>query len=119
MKQGARSDVAAGTLHPVCALADLPFEEGRCFEAGGRRVAVFRLDDGVFAIDDLCTHGDGSLSDGFVQAGEVECPLHAGRFDIRSGCPRSTPVDQPVTAHPIEIIDGVVYIRILLSDESS
>ena len=106
------SDVAAAELHLLCALADLEPEEGRCFEAAGRRIAVFRLQDGVFAIDDLCTHGHGYLSEGFVEAGEVECPLHAGRFDIRSGCPRSAPVERPVATYPVEIIDGMVHVRI-------
>ncbi|HKR88252.1 MAG TPA: non-heme iron oxygenase ferredoxin subunit [Phenylobacterium sp.] len=108
----AGSDVFAAGLFPLCALADLPLEEGRCFEADGRRIAVFRLEDGVFAIGDLCTHGHGALSEGFVEAGEVECPLHAGRFDIRSGRPCSAPVEEPVAAYPVEIIDGVVHVRI-------
>lgn len=101
------------TLHPLCPVEDLVLDEGRAFVVEGRRIAVFRTADGVFAVDDLCTHGDGSLSDGYVEDGEIECPLHAGRFDLRTGCPMSGPVSIPVSCYPVEIVSGMVHVRLV------
>lgn len=80
--------------------------------AGDKPVAVFRLGDEVFALHDLCTHGHARLSDGFVEDGCVECPLHQGLFDIRTGAPRCAPVTDAVRAYPIRIVDGQVQIHV-------
>jgi anthranilate 1,2-dioxygenase ferredoxin subunit len=80
--------------------------------AGDRPVAIFRLGDEVFALHDLCTHGHARLSEGFVEDGCVECPLHQGLFDIRSGAPRCAPVIEGVRSYPIRIVDGKVEINV-------
>jgi 3-phenylpropionate/trans-cinnamate dioxygenase ferredoxin subunit len=62
----------------------------KCVEAGGRKIAIFNLDGEFFAIEDTCTHDDGSLSEGTIQDDEIECPLHGACFNIRTGevtCP--------------------------------
>jgi 3-phenylpropionate/trans-cinnamate dioxygenase ferredoxin component len=100
------------TLHPLCRAEDIPSDEGRAFTVEGVRLALFRLDDGVYAIDEICTHGDGSLADGYIEGCEVECPLHAGRFDIRTGCPMAEPASIPVASYPVEVIDGIVHVRL-------
>ncbi len=70
---------------------------------GGEPVAVFRLSDGIFAIDDTCTHGAASLAEGFVEGDEVECPFHAGRFDIRTGAPTLHPCTIALRTYPVRI----------------
>ena len=52
-------------------------------------IAVFRMGEEIFALHDLCTHGHARLSEGFVENGCVECPLHQGLVDIRTGAPRA------------------------------
>ncbi|MGQ7932351.1 anthranilate 1,2-dioxygenase ferredoxin subunit AndAb [Paraburkholderia sp. D1E] len=80
--------------------------------AGDKPVAIFRLGDEVFALHDLCTHGHARLSEGFVEDDCVECPLHQGLFDIRSGAPRCAPVTEAVRTYPIRIVDGKVQIHV-------
>ncbi|GAB5097732.1 anthranilate 1,2-dioxygenase ferredoxin subunit AndAb [Caballeronia sp. HLA56] len=80
--------------------------------ADNKPVAVFRIGDEVFALHDLCTHGHARLSEGFVEDGCVECPLHQGLFDIRTGAPRCAPVTEAVRAYPIRIVDGQVEIHV-------
>jgi nitrite reductase (NADH) small subunit len=64
----------------------IPPGEGRNFEAGGRRVAVFRQRDGrVFATQAACPHRGGPLCDGLVGDGVLVCPLHERRFDLATG----------------------------------
>ena len=88
---------------PACRLADLP--RGEAFRLDiDPPVSVFHTDDGeVFAIDDTCTHQDASLADGWLEGCEVECPLHASKFDLRTGAVDSPPAKLPVRTH--EVVD--------------
>jgi anthranilate 1,2-dioxygenase ferredoxin subunit len=71
-------------------------------------VAVFRVDDEWFALHDLCSHGHARLSEGFVENGCVECPLHQGLIDLRAGAPCSAPITESVRTYPIRVTNGRV-----------
>lgn len=74
-------------------------------------IAVFHTDDGeLLAIDDTCTHQDASLADGWLEGCEVECPLHASRFDLRTGAVDAPPAKLPVRAHTVQVHDDVIYV---------
>ncbi len=74
------------TLHKLGAVTQIPEGEGRTFEVGGRRVAVFRGRDGaVHATQGQCPHRGGPLADGLVGGTTLVCPLHEWRFDLRTG----------------------------------
>ncbi|MFT4045661.1 MAG: anthranilate 1,2-dioxygenase ferredoxin subunit AndAb [Solimonas sp.] len=94
------------TWHDVGAATD--FEDGcpAAVIAGGQPVAIFRVGHELFALHDLCTHGAARLSDGFVDNGCVECPLHQGLFDLRSGAVRSAPLTVPVRSYAVRVTDG-------------
>ena len=80
-------------------------------------IALFHTDDGeIFAIDDTCTHQDASLADGWLEGCEVECPLHASRFDLRTGAVDAPPAKLPVRTHQVHVEDDTVYVT--LSDET-
>jgi anthranilate 1,2-dioxygenase ferredoxin component len=100
------------TWHPVGALGD--FEEGEpvAVVAGNKPIAIFRLGEEVFALHDLCTHGHARLSEGFVEDGCVECPLHQGLVDIRTGAPKCAPIVDAVRAYPVRINEGNVEIHV-------
>jgi nitrite reductase (NADH) small subunit len=70
---------------PVGVTTDFPQGKGRMVVVNGRHVAVFRLDDGFFAIDNLCLHQAGPLCDGDIEDGAVTCPWHGWSYDIRTG----------------------------------
>ena len=102
-------------MHPVCPLSVIPRGEAYRWEVEPP-VAIFHTEDGqVFAIDDTCTHQDASLADGWLEGCEVECPLHASRFDLRTGQVDAPPAKNPVRTHRVEVTDGMVHIA--LSDE--
>lgn len=88
--------------------------EGEALAVGvaGLPVALFRLEGAVFALHDLCSHGQARLSDGYVEDGCVECPLHQGLVDIRDGSPRSAPVSVPVRSFPVRIVEGRVEVEV-------
>jgi len=76
-------------------------------------IAVFHTEDGeVFAIDDTCSHQDASLADGWVEGCEVECPLHASRFDLRTGQVDAPPAKKPIRTHRVDVIDGVIHVAL-------
>ncbi|WP_309647602.1 bifunctional 3-phenylpropionate/cinnamic acid dioxygenase ferredoxin subunit [Nocardioides sp.] len=100
----------------VCALADVPVGEGVRITTVTPPIAVFRTeDDDVYAIDDTCTHQDASLADGWLEDCWVECPLHASRFDLRTGRVDQPPAKRPVRVHAATVRDDGIWVE--LSDE--
>jgi 3-phenylpropionate/trans-cinnamate dioxygenase ferredoxin subunit len=99
-------------MFEVCPLTDLPPGAARRVETDPP-IAVFRTDEGeVFAIDDTCTHQDASLADGWLEGCEVECPLHASRFNLRTGAVDAPPAKLPVRTHAVVIsADGVIHVE--------
>lgn len=97
----------------IAILADLPDGTGRAFEVNGRRIAVFRVADEVYAIDDTCSHAEASLSAGEFDPDElcVECPLHGSLFDVRTGAPRTFPAFEPVTVYRAFIEGDRVFVE--------
>jgi nitrite reductase/ring-hydroxylating ferredoxin subunit len=73
-------------------------------------ISVFRVDGEPYAIADKCTHGMASLAEGWLEGFEIECPIHAGRFDIRDGTPLCFPLTVPVASYQTRVIDGQVYV---------
>lgn len=96
----------------ICPLSDLPPGEVRRVPTDPP-IAVFHTDDGeVFAIDDTCTHQDASLADGWLEGCDVECPLHASRFNLRTGAVDAPPAKLPVRTHTVVIKDGVIWVQL-------
>jgi anthranilate 1,2-dioxygenase ferredoxin subunit len=98
--------------HVVGAFDDFTEGAPAAVVAGQKPIAVFRMGDEVFALHDLCTHGHARLSEGYVEDGCVECPLHQGLVDIRSGVPRCAPITEPVRVYPVRINEGSVEIHV-------
>ncbi len=81
-------------------------------EAGGLTVAVFNVEGQFYVTDDACTHGPGSLSEGYIDGDVVECNFHNGQFDIKTGEVVSPPCMIPVTTYPAVVEDGTVFIEV-------
>lgn len=64
----------------------------------------------VFAIGDTCTHGEISLSEGFVEGDRLECWAHGSQFSLRTGAPLNLPAFEPVPVYQVDLIDGAIYI---------
>ncbi len=78
----------------------------------GNPIAVFRLEDGFYAIDDTCSHAEASLAEGEIDDHEVECPLHGALFDIKTGKNLSLPAVVPVRSYPVKVENGELYLQI-------
>ena len=97
----------------ACSLSDLP-EEGaiRVLLEDGTPVCLARSQGEVFAVNDICSHADVSLSEGDVEDGTVECWLHGSRFDLRTGAPTGLPATKPVATYPVTIEGDDVYVAV-------
>ncbi|GMQ97716.1 MAG: non-heme iron oxygenase ferredoxin subunit [Acidimicrobiia bacterium] len=94
----------------VGALEDIPTASGTLVDVAGTAVAVFRVDEGVYAIADRCSHAEASLSEGEVLDREVECPRHGAIFDIASGAALTLPATKPVATYRAAVRDGEVFV---------
>jgi naphthalene 1,2-dioxygenase ferredoxin component len=96
----------------VIALSNVPADDVTAVNAAGRELAIYGVDGAVFATDNLCTHGHARLCDGFLDGHEIECPLHQGKFDVRSGKAMCAPLTTDVRTYPVKIEDGYVFVEV-------
>jgi naphthalene 1,2-dioxygenase system ferredoxin subunit len=78
----------------------------------GKEIALYELDGEVFATDDICTHAYAKLSDGWFDNGEIECPLHAGRFDARTGKATAPPCIDDIKTYPARVEAGEIQVKL-------
>ena len=93
-------------------LVDLPDGRGVRVEAVGHRIALFRVDEAVYAIGDRCSHAEASLAEGELFDTDVECPRHCSEFSIITGEPDSFPATRPVATYPVAVEDGEVFLEV-------
>jgi nitrite reductase/ring-hydroxylating ferredoxin subunit len=97
----------------LCKANDIPLDEVRRIPVPRRApIAVYHLEDGLYATEDLCTHGAARLSDGFVENGQIFCPLHDGSFDIRTGKPAQLPCAAPVKTYALVVEGDDVFLKL-------
>lgn len=95
----------------VCSVSDLAENQAQKHVVGGKPIAVVKDAEGtIYAIGDVCTHGDISLSEGFVEGQTLECWAHGSKFDLCTGKPLNLPAYEPVPVYAVTITDGDVYI---------
>ncbi len=87
----------------VADAVDLPPGQAIAVTVGDKRLALFSVDGTVVAIDDTCTHAEASLSEGCLEDGAVECPLHGAQFDLRTGAVLSLPAVVPVHTYEVRV----------------
>ena len=75
-------------------------------------LAVYNVDGAFYVTDDCCTHGPGSLSEGYIEGDVVECNFHNGQFNIRTGEVVSPPCMVPIKTYPTIVVDGKVVIEL-------
>ncbi len=98
--------------HRVTELDKLDLETPFALRIGDQQVCVVRLEDGIFAINDICTHEYALLSDGYYEEGKLECPLHQACFEIRTGRALNEPADVDVATYPTKVEAGVVFVEV-------
>jgi 3-phenylpropionate/trans-cinnamate dioxygenase ferredoxin subunit len=95
----------------VCAASDLKLNEAKKVVVGGVPIALVLDSAGdIHAIGDTCTHGDISLSEGFVEDETLECWAHGSKFELTTGRPLTLPAFEPVPVFSVDLVDGDIFI---------
>lgn len=96
----------------ACALDDILVDDLVTVTIGDRRIAVYRLSEGVFATDGACTHEQADLGDGYLEGTIIECPKHNARFDVRTGKVKRKPAKEDLRTYEVKTEGGEVFVRL-------
>ncbi len=101
-------------LIDVCALSELPPGAKRIVEWEDLEIGVFNCNGEILAVEDRCTHDDGTLADGELDpiACTVECPRHGSVFDLRTGTPKTLPAYVPVDTYAVLVQDDLIKLEV-------
>lgn len=100
------------TYLKACALSELEENTPKRVELDGTPVSIVSTEGEVFAINDVCSHANVSLSEGEVEDCMIECWLHGSAFDLRTGKPSGLPATRPVPVYPVKIEEGDVLVSL-------
>lgn len=96
----------------VSAVDEVPEEDVIGIDLEGKSVALYKVDGEVFATDNICSHGNARLCDGFLEGHEIECPLHQGKFDVRNGKAMCAPLTEDIKSYPVKIEGSRVFVAL-------
>ena len=94
----------------VASASDLQDDEVLGLTVGGARIALYRIEGEFYATDNRCTHAEALMSEGYLEDGCIECPLHQARFDIRTGAALCAPATEPLRTYPVKREGEEIYI---------
>jgi nitrite reductase/ring-hydroxylating ferredoxin subunit len=100
----------SGEWHRVAATSDVAEGEAKAIEIMGLNLALYHVGGEWFCTDNECTHAFALLTDGWLDGHLVECPLHNGQFDIRTGKAQGSPADEDLRAYPVKVEQTEVSI---------
>jgi nitrite reductase/ring-hydroxylating ferredoxin subunit len=93
-------------------LNDLTSDEVFAATIDAHQIALYLVNGEVFATHNVCTHQFALLSDGFLEDGCIECPLHQGKFDVRTGAALCAPATAPLKTYKVHVEDGAVMVEL-------
>ena len=96
----------------LCSTSDVEAGAALRVEKDDLTLAVFNLEGEFFVTDDACTHGPGSLSEGYVDGEVIECNFHGGQFNIKTGAVVAPPCMVPVKTYQTIVEAGKVFIEV-------
>lgn len=88
------------------------FRQSYKFVHRRKEIALFRLEDGIYATENSCSHEYSPLVEGMIVGGDVYCPKHGSRFEIRTGKVKDFPATRPVKTYPVKVEDGMIYVKV-------
>ncbi|MFE9254472.1 non-heme iron oxygenase ferredoxin subunit [Streptomyces sp. NPDC006879] len=100
------------TYLKACALSELSEDTPKRVELDGTPLSIVSTAGEVFAIHDICSHANVSLSEGEVEDCQIECWLHGSAFDLRTGKPSGLPATRPVPVYPVKIEGDDVLVSL-------
>ncbi len=96
----------------IAPASELPNGERLFVEAADKSIVIFNIAGQFFAIDDVCTHDDGPLGDGDLEGYNIVCPRHGAEFDVRTGKVMQMPAVMDISAYPVRVKEGNIFVGI-------
>ncbi len=100
----------------IVALRDVAEGKMLACAIGGREIVVCRTKDGIYAVDNICTHAYARLNEGRLRGTRLMCPLHGASFDVRDGRVLGAPATRPLTTHTVSVSGDVIDISLTAAD---
>jgi len=100
------------TFHRLAPASDIPANSMRGFSIGDREVLVCRTKDGLYAVDNICSHGYAKLNEGRLRGVRIICPLHGASFDCRTGSVLGAPANAPLHSYPVRVVDDWIEVEL-------
>jgi nitrite reductase/ring-hydroxylating ferredoxin subunit len=94
----------------VAQLAELPVGSMRAIQLGGHEIVLCHTREGLFALDNICTHAHARLCEGRLRATRLVCPLHGASFDVRDGRVLGPPATVALPHYPVRVVEGAIEV---------
>ena len=107
------TDFTPDNYSRVARLDDLTLGKTLCVEVEGREILLCHTAEGVFAVDNLCSHAKARLCEGKLKGQKILCPLHGAAFDVRDGSALTRPAVTPIASHEVKLEDNAILIAIV------
>lgn len=82
----------------------------RAVSIGDKQIALYNVDGEIFATDNICSHAFAMLTDGWLDGNEIECPLHAGRFDVKTGKGLGPPIPCDIRSYRVRVAGDEIQV---------
>jgi len=92
--------------------SDIPVGQVKAVVVQGKRLLICHTAQGFYAVDDTCTHDDGSLVDGWLDGNAIECPRHGARFDVTTGKVVCLPAAVPIQSYPVQVDGEAITVNL-------
>ncbi len=97
----------------VATLSDFdPPDEGVFIEVEGTQIALFKIEDRIYAVEEKCPHRGAPLSEGQLIGKELRCPWHGARFDLETGKALCPPAQRAIKCYPVQVVGDEVRIQL-------
>lgn len=106
------TDLTPDNYNRVARLDELPQGKTLCVEVDGREILLCHTAEGVFAVDNLCSHAKARLCEGKLKGQKILCPLHGAAFDVRNGSALTRPAITPIASHPVKLEGDAILIAV-------
>tara|TARA_Y100001936_G_C15506014_1_gene375618 strand:- start:50 stop:385 length:336 start_codon:yes stop_codon:yes gene_type:complete len=104
-------------FHAVATTSEISEDEPKAVSIGRLDVGIYKLDGEFFALDDICTHAYAMMTDGYIEDGQIECPLHGACFDIKSGKALTAPATIDLRPYPVKVEGDQISVGVPKTDD--
>lgn len=99
-------------FHAVAKTGEIDDGEAIQVQIGRKEIALYNIGGKYFATDDICTHAYASLADGYLEDGQIECPLHGARFDIKTGKALTAPASVDLAVYQVKVEGDTILVGV-------